>query len=116
EAVIFFQLGLQRGERFDDAHQVLVRADSAGVQQEWIVHLVALLDKVLIGTGRMTVLKALIHSVVDDFHVIGRDSEELLQFALGESGDSDDAGGPGQNSAREMKMDRPPEPALFAGT
>ena len=50
EVALFLQFGFESGEGFDGAHDIFVRPDRAGIEEKWIVHLVAFGDQVAIGS------------------------------------------------------------------
>ena len=71
EGLLFFQLRLQRGECFDHPHDVLVRADSSGIEQEGISHLVALGNQLAVGRAGVSVKESLVDRVVDHLDAPG---------------------------------------------
>src|SRR5258708_17548597 len=68
--LIFFQLRFQSRESFDHPNHVLVRTDSSGVEQEGIVHLVALGNQLTVGGARMPVQETFIDRDVDHLDAI----------------------------------------------
>ena len=105
------QLGLQRSERLDDAHDVLVRADAAGVKQEGIIHLIAFGDEPAVGFAGMPQAKALVEGVVDDLDLLRRNVKQALGVLLGEIGHGEDARRVVQYPLGELKM----QVALYIG-
>src|SRR5271157_481 len=81
---VLFQVALKSGEGFNDADHVLVRADASGVEQEWIVDLVALGNELAVGVGGVSLAETVIEGVVDDFDLVTRDVEQALGVILGE--------------------------------
>ena len=72
ESAFLAQLALQRGKRLDDAHHILMRADASGIEQERVVHLVALGDELAFGIAGMAQPEAVVDGVVDDLDFVRR--------------------------------------------
>jgi hypothetical protein len=80
----FFEFGFQRRKCFDDAYQIFVRTDAAGIEQERMRDLVALGEKLAITFGGMSMQEARINCVMDYFHAMGCDPKHFFNFILGE--------------------------------
>src|SRR5262249_51782232 len=104
QLAFFFEFRLQRGESFDDADQVLVRADPSGVKQERIVDKVALGENLPIGVRSVTVQETLVDGVIDDFDPRWGDPEQLLDLTLGETRNGKNPSSPFQYSPRQVEM------------
>src|SRR5271166_4692438 len=90
ELLFFGQLSLQSSKRLDDAHNVLVWADAACVEQKRGVDLVAFGDELAVCFAGMTEAKALVDRVVDDLDFFRWNLEEPLRVLLREVGHSED--------------------------
>ena len=109
---LLLQFGLERGERLDDADDVLVRADASGVKQERIGHLVAFGDELTIGVGGVSQAEAIVERVVDDFDLFARHVKEALCVFLGEIGDRKDTRRPMQHALGELEVQRTASPKM----
>src|SRR5258708_26695406 len=59
--LIFFQLRFQSRESFDHPHHVLVRTDSSGIEQEGIVHLIALVNPLTVACAGIPLQETFIY-------------------------------------------------------
>src|SRR5579864_338329 len=82
--VLLGEFGFQRGKRLDDAHQVLVWADAASVEQEWVRYLITFREHLPVSVGGMSGQKSRVNRVVYDLDAAGLDAKQFLKFALGE--------------------------------
>src|SRR5208337_2237709 len=98
------QLSLERSERLYDAHDVLVRADAACIEQERVVHLVTLRDESAVGFAGMPLAEAVVEGVVNDLDLLRRNMEQALRVLLGEIGDREDACRVMQHPLGKLKM------------
>src|SRR5579884_2015110 len=101
---LFFQLCFQGRECLDDPHHILMRTDSAGIQDEGVVDLVPLSDELVIGGTGMTATKTIINGVVHHFDFLSRNAEQLLDIFLREVGNREDPVGAAKDSPGEVKM------------
>ena len=61
-----------------------MRADAARIQNERIVHQVALSNQFAVRRGGMSVQETLVDRVVDDLDPLRRNCQQLFDFVLGE--------------------------------
>src|SRR5579864_8840834 len=104
--LIFFQFCLESGKSFNDANQILMRADGAGVQQKWIGHEIAFSNELPVSVGGVATKKAFVNSVVDHLNALWRNAEQLLNLALGELRDSKDTRRTFQDAPGHLKVQR----------
>src|SRR6202050_2431850 len=81
--LVLFQFGLQRREGFDHAYDVLVRTDSAGIEQEGICDLVTFGNQLTVGRAGVSMKKSFIDRVVNYLDASRRNIKQLLHFQLG---------------------------------
>ena len=113
--IFFLQFRFERRECFNDSHNVFVRADSARIKQKGIGHQIPLCQQLPVSVSRVAAQEALINRIVDYVNTLAGDAEQLLNFALGEPGNSKNARGPFKSSACQVKVQRTPDAGVLAG-
>src|SRR5581483_5106378 len=108
------QLGLHGGKRFNDANEILVRADSPGIQEKRVSDLVTLRDELAISFGSVAAQKALVDGVVDDLNALRWNSKQLFDLFLGELRDGKNAGSTLEHAAGQLKVQRPAKTGVIA--
>src|SRR5581483_9168746 len=113
EEIFASEFGLQRGERLDDADEILVWADASGIEDERVGDLITLPDELALLAGGVTEEEALVDGVIQDLDAIRRNVEQTRDVVPGEVGDREDLRRMLQNVARGVKAEAPGDAAAI---